>query len=222
MTLIDDTILTCPSCAKYVRTLEILSYHIFESVLFSDGKADTTPIIPNISRILICPICNKEFWKDDAQQIIDDNIDIYNIRSVLTPGDLFSVRNSEDLLGKSRYYSKLIKEKFAKNNEKEIYLRIILWHELNDIVRYNIPVKLKILEEREHLLRDNLIHLIKIFNPSYEEEKLLLAEMYRELGEFDFAQTILEDIKEQDFIGKRNELLRACNNKNVKVFKLKN
>ena len=120
------------------------------------------------------------------------------------------------------FFDELSATKFAKNNEKEIYLRIILWHELNDIVRYNIPVKLKILEEREHLLRDNLIHLIKIFNPSYEEEKLLLAEMYRELGEFDFAQTILEAIKEQDFIGKRNELLRACNNKNVKVFKLKN
>lgn len=222
MTLIDDTILTCPNCAKYVRTLEILSYHIFESVLFSDGKADTIPIIPNISRILICPECDNEFWKDDAEQVVDAKIEIDNIRSVLTPGELFAVRNSEDLLGHARYYYKLLKEKFFNNNEREIYLRILFWHELNDIVRYNIPVKLKILEERELLLRDNLLHLIKIFNPSYEEEKLLLAEMYRELGDYDFAKRILEAIKEQDFIGKRNELLRACNRKSVKVFKLKN
>ncbi|PLX04721.1 MAG: hypothetical protein C0595_01905 [Marinilabiliales bacterium] len=199
-----------------------MSYHIFESVLFSDGKADTTPIIPNISRILICPECNKEFWKDDAEQTVDTKIDTYNIRSVLSPSDLFAVRNSEDLLGQARYYYKLLKENFANNNEKEIYLRMLLWHELNDIVRYNIPVKVTILDERELLLRDNLLHLIKIFNPSYEEEKLLLAEMYRELGEFDFAQTILEAIREQDFIGKRNELFRACNSKSVRVFKLKN
>ncbi len=222
MTLIDNTILTCPYCAKYVQTLEILSYHVFESILFSDGKADTTPIIPNTSRILICPECNKNFWKDDAEQILDTKMDTYNIRSVSVPGDLFVVRNSEDLLGQARYYCKLLEDNFADNHERESYLRILLWHELNDIVRYNIPVNTIILEERESLLRENLLNLIKIFNPTYEEEKLLLAEMYRELGEFDFAQKILEEIKEQDFMGKRNELLKACNRKNVKVFKLKN
>lgn len=222
MTLIDNIILTCPYCAKYVQTLEILSYHVFESILFSDGKADTTPIIPNTSRILICPECDKNFWKDDAKQILDSKIDIYNIRSVSVPGDLFVVRNSEDLLGQARYYCKLLKDNFADNNERESYLRILLWHELNDIVRYNIPVNTIILEERESLLRENLLNLIKIFNPTYEEEKLLLAEMYRELGDFDFAEKILEEIKEQDFLGKRNELLKACNRKNVKVFKLKN
>lgn len=222
MTLIDSTILTCPHCGKYVRTLEILSYHVFETVLFSDGKADTTPILPNVSRILICPECNEVFWKDDAEQVADSNNEMDKLKSVSVPGDLFAVRNSEDLLGQARYYFNLIKENFANNNERETYLRILLWHELNDIVRYNIPVKLTVLEERELILRENLLNLIKTFDPTYEEEKLLLAEMYRELGEFEFSQKILEAIREQDFFDKKNELLKACNRKNIRVFKLKN
>lgn len=222
MTLLDTAILTCPECAKYVQTIEVLSFHIFESVVFSDGKADTTPIMPNTSRILICPECRKEFWLEDAKQVLNEDLNLEKIKHIVHPSDLFSVKNSDDLLGLANYYQQLLDNNFAKNRQNESYLRVKLWHELNDIVRYNIPVKLKILEEREKMNEVNLVNLVKIFNPVYVEEKLMQAEMYRELGEFDFAIELLNEINDDFVDDKKLQLLSACKKKNKQVFKLKN
>ncbi|PLX13519.1 MAG: hypothetical protein C0598_03405 [Marinilabiliales bacterium] len=222
MTLLETNILTCPNCSKFVQVLEVLSFHIFESEVYSDGKADTTPIMPNTSRILICPECNKEFWLEDAKNILDNEIISDEIKDVATPTELFSVKNSDNLLGLSLYYKRLLDDQFAKTTDRESYLRILLWHELNNIVRYNIPIRNEVLVQCDKMIFENLVQLVKIFNPVYLEEKLMLAEMYRELGEFDFAIEILKTIEDDYLNDRKEELLTACKKKTTKVFKLKN
>jgi len=192
MTTLRTQLLTCPHCQNKMYSIGVMSYTIRNSEVFSDGKISSNPPRPLEHNILICNACYKAFWKEDALINDDNTEDINELHEANNPSDLFPGFNAEEKLKRIHYYSELLEAKFANTKEREVYLRIELWRLLNDEARYT---QKEITKSVKRLFDENLKGLIDIFNPKNDDEQLLVAEMYRELGEFDEALLILKHLK---------------------------
>ncbi|MDR3019426.1 MAG: hypothetical protein LBU66_00815, partial [Treponema sp.] len=62
--------------------------------------------------------------------------------------------------------------------------------------------------------------LLKLYDTKNLREKLLIAELHRNLGNFDESTEILESIRNKDYIWIRNILLYECQKKNKKTVRL--
>lgn len=237
MTTFGTQILVCPHCRNKMFSYVLTSYYVHSSILFSDGQADCNP--PNLpdSRFLICTECKLEFWRDDAL-LEDENTDFSNsdLPEAKDIYDLDFTFNSDFPSKRTAYYSSLLKKGFANNVDKEIYLRIELWQLLNNKIRYNpngfidnlLKGNLKMAfsgqkempEAVKSLFNSNLEKLIRVYIPENDEERLLLAEMYRELGDFNKALKLLEEIKHLKNEDRFKQIAKATKRKISKVIVL--
>jgi hypothetical protein len=95
-----------------------------------------------------------------------------------------------------------IEKKVWSNLDEEKHLRLLAWWKANDRFRY----KKKYRKGRSEMtlfakseVVENLKNLFKLLDPSLSHERLLKAEIKRELGDFNEAQKWLEmDISEKD------------------------
>lgn len=231
--------LVCPLCKKHMLHYELSSYHIFDSTLYSDGKADHSNRFLEDKNILLCPHCNKVFWRNDAHETEEmlESEEPLSSKSVMDFEFALSENYPERI---AHYYHSLINEGFADTTEREIYLRMLLWRSINDLIRYQSPVfKLigsYVLKRPIHFLKsrwsankafwqfkriqkENLDLLTALFNPINENDLLLKAEMYREAGERKKALQVLKQIGGTNSYYKR-KIKTATLLFKIRVFKL--
>lgn len=217
MTTFSQIILHCPHCRIKMQDYELMSYTIHHSTLYSDGKQITEPWINKDKAIALCPDCKEVFWRDDAPIQRDADRDD-NLPSAGDVFDLpFALRDDakEQFI---QFYQKLLKSGFANTDDRKIYLRFRIWWGINDFKRYRKPLIEELSElgslrrisafleyrrksadlfnKHQSLFKENLEKLISIYKPEHEGEQLMLAEMYRELGQMDNAKAILQELKE--------------------------
>ena len=216
MTTFHQIILVCPHCGIKMSAYEMMSFTVHSSTVYSDGLNVTEPWTGNDKAIALCPSCQKVFWREDCvleeDKIPEENLpfagDMYDLPFAL------SKTFREELI---HYYVNLLKEGFANTTDRKIYLRIKIWQGINSFVRHRKPIwkllpqftnlkRLKFLlvsRRKSHLVfvefkplfRENLEKLIAIFKPEHEGEQILLAEMYRELGEMAKAKKALQGVE---------------------------
>jgi hypothetical protein len=199
-------------------THELLSYFISDSVNYSDGKHETSSFLPSNDKIGICFKCKKAFWKEDS--LMENQFMEGNYPNNLTITDLEIAIGENSNYKIAIWYSDLLKNEFAKTKEKEIYLRFKIWHILNDNLRTHnknffyylkgvdlkkaINVLLqkhrnkKLPNKSQKLFIENLERLIEIFEITNDDDKLLIAEMHRESGNFLEASQLLKEIKTEN------------------------
>lgn len=241
MTTIQPRVLLCPHCKCKMYKFELTSYTVHSSVVYSDGKTECSPPILEDERILICTNCAREFWRDDAEYN-DVGEDLYdNYPQAMDIYDLQIALESDFPSRFVTFYSDLLKGGFADTNEREMHLRIKLWHLLNDKNRYStnllnllFTVRFRriwfllksrlhsklVIKKRKVLFKDNLNHLIKIFEPEHDCEQLLLAEMYRECGDFKNAELQIDKIDQKDVIPAFKIIMKAIKRKKSRVIKI--
>jgi hypothetical protein len=196
---------------------ELASCFIYRSTVYSDGKIEHEGSLLEDKTIVVCPHCERGFWRDDAKEqeieYQDDQPELPFSKSVW---DLEMARSEDFRKGMVCYYKQLLETGFANTNQREIYLRITLWRAINDIIRYQRPffksidsyvVKKPFLFIRSrfstcrtyrYFKRDqfeNLLRLTKIFSPVTDDDQLMLAEIYREMGNRSKALEILNSIE---------------------------
>jgi len=216
MTTFHPITLVCPHCGIKMSDYDLMSFTVHRSTTYSDGKTVTKPWMNNDKAISLCADCQQVFWRKEAVLETDnypgDELpmagDMHDLPFAL--GDTFR----EELI---RFYVKLLKDGFANTTEKKEYLRFRIWWGINDFIRYRKPVwqlvpQFKSLKRIQFLLANrkknretfatfkpvfekNLKKLIAIFQPEYEADELLLAEMYRELGEMAKAKEVLNGVE---------------------------
>ena len=239
MTTFRRVLLTCPHCNCKMENYGLSSFTVFKSVVFSDGKTDCTPHLPNNEIILICYNCRKPFWKEDAlvrnqgqnKADLPGTMDIYDL-------PFAGKENFSDNL--VEYYSELLNSGFCNTVIREIYLRIQIWHLLNDKIRYisdSIIDKLikgllnkksdeaseKAMSEfleKNQLFNNNLENLIKVYTAETKEEIMQLAEIHRELGDFETAIGLLKEIDSIENKSTYKAILKAVKAKKTLVFRI--
>jgi hypothetical protein len=157
----------CKECEGYIEKKTISSGNTCAATFWTDGKIDA-PMLPSQPLLAICPFCGVKLWIDEQEEVgsIDpwsNDTNDYNSKPYTVP-----------LL---KDYIEVL-ESYPLNREKEKYLRRRVWWASNDIRR----------ETNKHPFTSdetkNLHSLLVLLDESSDEERLMKAEILRELGDF--------------------------------------
>jgi len=195
MTFSGDEIIACPNCNHIYKYPIITSYNTFKIEQFSDGHVEGT--YPNFISIIKCHnnTCGMFFQLKEAK--ILGKILKYDVMD-LHP---LEWRNAHPL---NRYSitEKDLKEalttKFCVNSENQMLVRTLLLRHYNDVFRKDRNHEFT--SNRKIAYRDNLTKLIDLYKKELAstEEKIQLAELYRENGDFKSCTELLEQVTPED------------------------
>lgn len=226
--IIDDRIYIssmCPACGNYFYGSGVRSYNTFGATFFSDGyrRACYNPFW-----ITQCPRCERYFAKEHLfklpreLQVFPENPRYsFSTRKRLESSKLFGRSDRyfteeetkmdfiEKAIEQGLYYPVLVSE--DEKNQSKLNLLKDLWHE------YNMHREARSDEAYEKLCRD-IIEILESKTALTDEEKLTLAELYRNVGEFEICLIMLGGIVNNDKISIYTDAIRReAINKNPKT-----
>lgn len=209
MTFGPTYIYECPQCNNLISRGSIASGNTFDMKLYSDAKR-ITPMLMEFPNITKCEKCNHIFKIDDLKEIGkyswgDEVIDDW--------------KNADEVYFLDIYdnFTALTKN-IAKTDEEELDIRLSIWWLFNDRVRNDED--LFSLEDDKNLWQDNLNRLIELLSKADQVNIIMIAEIYRSLGDFVNCMKIIDglDAEKYDFL--KVPFSRECKAKNTKVFQL--
>ena len=180
----------CSSCGKHISQRTLRSSNTFGARLWTDGKMDA-PMLPEQLRLAKCQHCNTLVWIEELQQVgkieprSSDNPDLAKLRDAKPP-DTPTLEEYTDYLDSG-----------VTDKEKERFIRLQIWWGGNDLRREICkPFSLDSFEAQ------NLIALTVLLDETYENDRIMKAEAFRELREFDASEELLS-------MGFNEELMQA-------------
>ena len=204
-----DKIITCPYCNSLSSHFTLISSNTLGASLWTDGKFEA-PMRPESPIIAKCWSCERFYWLEDASYIGNSWEDAYSEKIIMPENDpgtgekgqfavylLFS-KTSTGFIWDGREgqpikklpideYSEALTRGMANNRTKEIYLRKCIWWIDNDPLR----IEKNPSNNAPFHNNENLMHLQNILDAKIESERLLKAEIARELGRFKESLEIL-------------------------------
>jgi len=209
---------------------ELTSYHIHRSTVYSDGKVEHDASFLEDKSLLVCPHCDEVFWRDDAMEkeihYEEDQEELPFSKSVF---DLELAKQENYPEGLVILYNDLLISGMANNEHRELYLRMLLWRTINDLIRHQKPlwksIDLDVLHRPFFFLKSrwqsnrsfhkyasihlhNLSRLVALFQPVEQNDLLLKAEMYREMGNRKQALKLLNSLQTNN--GKHIQKIRKA------------
>lgn len=160
----------CCHCQNMLTIRPLLEANARNAVLWTDGYVDS-PMIAEQPLVAKCGHCAGIVWL--AELLMHPEQDPDKAKD-------YSVLNLDEQWG-------LLDEPSELEYQHQLYLRVKLWHASNHRLRHNKEAKAGY-AERE---RNNLIKLGEILNVNEEHDRILAAELMRELGRFDEAAQLL-------------------------------
>ena len=161
----------CPQCRSHVVQVDTLSGNTFGAKFYSDGKREAK-MLPDHPWLAKCPVCGILFWVDEAVEV-DSGFDA-------AKGKIKVQAPSEKELLDHLAVPDLPKD-------KEIYLRMHAWWKANDVWRWLQNPKPLFSKEQVK----NLKTLSVLLDESEPDQRILKAEIARELGEFEQCLRLL-------------------------------
>jgi hypothetical protein len=200
----------CQSCGHVLTVESLRSGNTFGAKLFSDGKS-IAPMLPEYPNLTKCKKCHSIFWLNKLKEI-----------GTYRPGDQ---RNSEfpdadkaEFLNIDDYYN-AINTGFAENYEEERYIRQQIWWAYNDRIRNG---QMMFNNEADQLRwKDNAKKLMDLFDHSDINQKIMIAEINRNLGAFENCMIIIQSIETDELNWLKEKYLIECKRKNKWVIQLK-
>lgn len=205
----------CPHCGNYLTNSSLRSGNTIDATVYSDGRmfALMLPEFPDLTK---CKECENYLWLSKLQSIeyplSDLDFTFQNIN--LAKFSIQDINNAEFL--SIDEYINALELNLAENNEDEYYIRNkILWG-FNDRLRkseahFNSDSDIKNWES-------NIERLLLILDIEVIEQKLLIAELNRNLGNFETCLKIIETIEESQFDKIKNAFRLECAKKNKILF----
>jgi endogenous inhibitor of DNA gyrase (YacG/DUF329 family) len=161
----------CPHCKANVVQEDTLSGNTIGAKYYTDGKREAK-MLPDHPALVKCPACSRLFWVEEAEEV-DSGFDAAKGKQkVMAP-------SGQELLA---YLSGATLPK-----DKEAYLRIHVWWAANDAWRWVPNSKPAFSKEQVK----NLDALAALLDESEPGERILKAEVARELGRFDECLRLL-------------------------------
>jgi hypothetical protein len=165
------TIRECPHCKAHVVQEETLSGNTIGATYWTDGRREAK-MLPDHPWLVKCPLCSELFWVDEAEEK-DGGFEAAERKiRVLAPSE-------KELLGF------LSGPPLPKN--KELYVRVVAWRMANDTWRWNPNAEPEFSKEQVQ----NLKALAVMLDDAEPNQRILKAEIARELGNFDDCLLLL-------------------------------
>jgi tetratricopeptide (TPR) repeat protein len=221
-----------------------MSGNTFGAKFFSDTKR-VAPMLPKFPQITICPKCNTIFWLSKSKAVEVEEYDLFDdwrIAKIKKPKWWWGKRKRKEYKEREEEHQRKEREEREKykparflhideyvlalqnkdvcsSKEDEYYIRLKLWHTFNDRIRNGQPL-FENDSEKKHW-EDNCRQLIALINSNKGPDKVMIAELKRNLGEFEEAVNLLDSIRHR---GNEwwviDQIKAACEKKNTLVFRL--
>lgn len=186
----------CSNCSGLIKQHSYISVNSIGAKFWTDGKMKA-PMCPEQPRFVICPHCQSAIWIYEQGEVDIEKVEIVKplskielVRSLVTNAiSEQELEESAELYRKPKlndYFKELNRSNIDR--EKERYLRLRLWWLGNDKRRGIGDAKHDLSDKEEK----NLEKLYKILNYSDDNDRIIMAEIKRELGEFKDAEAIIK------------------------------
>jgi hypothetical protein len=201
----------CPNCENTIRKESIMSGNTFGARFFTDGKrlARMLPEFPNLTK---CQKCNDIFWLSKLKST-----------STYEWGASINTESQKHdraiFLSINEYYKALTLAIINTKNE-ELIVRKRIWWTYNDRLRMGDELFQD--DDDEVRWRDNVIKLKALLSLLDINQKIMIAEINRNLGDFDACIRIIQSIKDKKLDWLKEVFIAECKRKNKWMIELKN
>ena len=200
---------SCPNCGNLLAQGSLLSGNTFGEKVYSDGKR-IAPMLPDFPDLTKCKKCDAIFWLSKLNEIgtydwgDPNNSDWQN-------ADEAQFLEIDD-------YFKAINTGIAEDKEEELIIRQEIWWAYNDKIRKGKKI---FSDEKDELLwKENVEELVKLFDPSDINQRIMIAEINRNLGDFENCIRIIQSIENAELNWLKEKFVVECEQKNKWVIEL--
>jgi hypothetical protein len=209
--IVIDVVISCPHCIKPMKNRELVSGNTFGTKHYSDMRV-ISPMFPMFDDIKKCPECQKIFQVKEAR-VIEKPVGF--LESIT---EKWTGTHRAQNLEPADYFS-LLENNSAAPELDEISLRFrILWF-YNDLAIQTSDYKPD--QGTYQLRNENVRALAALLNENEPLQKIMKAELFRNLGEFDKSLEILQTVNDETKQGVVRQMIAECGKKNAEVFELK-
>jgi len=204
-----DYIYECPKCSNLLKKGSIMSGNTIGSTLYSDGKM-IAPMLPEFPNLTKCKKCDTILWLSEMKEVgtCESND---KCKKEWVNADWAEFLDVVDLF-------RFLELDIVKNNkEKERIIRQQIWWTFNGRLRNNKEIFVK--ENDEVLFKQNCYRLIELFDTTDINQKIMTAELRRNLGEFDMCMEIVNSLG-KDFDWITEKFKKECEIHNKFLIKL--
>lgn len=197
-----EQVVACPRCEGLAKYLTLVSGNTFGARVWSDGK-QIAPMLPRPPGVVKCHHCGECYWLADAKEV--GTIPSWGDNKQKVDAAWKAAQKVEEP-SEEEYYDALAKG-LAVNPQQETDARILAWWRSNDAFRD--PGR----ADRTPMAaatRMNLEALARLLEEGDDNNLVMKAEVYRELGEFESARQALNRVKSADFAAVVRQLRTLC------------
>jgi hypothetical protein len=194
----------CSKCQKLIEEETIMSGNTCGAVFWTDGEyyAD---MLPDEPKLVKCPFCKALVWLEELQEVGDKGVNRFeSFIPSQHPDIALDITRPYKMPNRNDYF-RLLKMKID-SDEKETYLRLRAWRAGNDRRRRSEhgPLKFrkkngKPLEPLSYPEIKNMKELVCMLDGQNDEERLLKAELFRELGFFSHCLNCLAKPLDEEY-----------------------
>jgi hypothetical protein len=194
----------CSACQQLIEQETLISGNTFGAVFWTDG-ARHADMLPDQPELVKCPFCKALLWLEELAEVGDKGLNHYQgFVPIKNPDIALNITRPYKMPNMNDYF-RLLKAK-TDSDEKEAYLRLRAWRAGNDKRRRSEhgPARFKKnmgkpLEPLAYPEIRNMKELICILDGQNDEDRLLKAELFRELGFFSQCLNFLATPLEEDY-----------------------
>ena len=199
----------CPNCGNLLTKESLMSGNTFGTKIFSDGKR-IAPMLPEYPNLTKCKKCNTIFWLSKLNEIGTYEFGDQD-NSNWQEADYAEFLEIDD-------YLKALEIGVSENKKEELFIRQRIWWTYNDRIRNGKNIFNN--EEDEIDWKENLKNLINLLDKSDINQKIMIAEINRNQGEFENCIYIIESIDNEELNWLKEKFINECNLKNRLVVEL--
>ena len=208
----------CPSCSNSLAKRTLLSFNSFGAKLYSDCKviSGMCPVFPIIT---ICPNCKTIFWIEEKTLVGE-----YWHH---TENEVWQDADYAEFLTIEESFIALERSVNATNSD-EYFIRNHILLSFNDRIREGIyhavvnkvreTAKLFNSDYERDLYENNIKSMINLLKTDTDKNTLMLAELNRNLGNFELCLELLASIDNLELDWKKKAMQYHCDNGNRQVF----
>jgi hypothetical protein len=185
--------------------MTLTSGNTFGARVWTDGK-QVAPMLPRPPAVVKCHHCGDCFWLADAKEV--GTVERWGdtggrVDPAWTAAQVVQEPTEEE-------YYEAIRRGLATDTAQERTLRILAWWRRNDTFRDASRCEAGSISSGSGEWRTNLQALVSLLNEADENDRLMKAEVLRELGEFDSAQQLLGRVTSVDYTTVVHQLRSLC------------
>ena len=199
-----DYIYECTKCKNLLKKGSNASGNSLGSTLYSDARM-IAPMLLEFPNFTKCQKCNTVLWLSEMKEIGTCGERNKNCKLEWKYADRARFLDVKDLF-------RFLEMDIVKNDKvKEKIVRQQIWWTFNDRVRANKEIFID--KGDEILWEQNCRRLIELFDVEDVNQKIMKAELHRNLGEFETCMELINSL-DKSFDWLTDKFKEACDNRN--------